>query len=165
MGTTLIVGVLQQDYLILGHIGDSRAYLLRDDTLSQITKDHSMLQEQIDAGLITPEQAPFAANKNLVTRAVGVGPFVDTEIHEHAIEAGDIYLFCSDGLSDMISTEAMLQVLRNHNISLTSRAQTLIDAANAAGGRDNISVLLIQAHPGSERSGLAMQLGKLFSKK
>ena len=165
MGTTLVVGVLQQDHLILGHIGDSRAYLLRGETFTQITKDHSMLQEQIDAGLITPEQAPFAANKNLVTRAVGVAAFVDTEIHEHAIAAGDIYLFCSDGLSDMISASSMAQVLRNHNISLQSRAQTLIDAANAAGGRDNISVLLIQAHPGSEKSSLAAQLGKLFSKK
>jgi protein phosphatase len=96
---------------------------------------------------------------------VGVGPYVDTEICEHAIEVGDIYLFCSDGLSDMIATETMAQVLRNHNISLSSRAQTLIDAANAAGGRDNISVLLIQAHPCSEKSGLATQLGKLFSKK
>ena len=165
MGTTLVVGVLQNEHFVIGHIGDSRAYLLRGDTLKLITKDHSMLQEQIDAGLITPEQAPFAANKNLVTRAVGVAAFVDTEIHEHAIAAGDIYLFCSDGLSDMISASSMAQVLRNHNISLQSRAQTLIDAANAAGGRDNISVLLIQAHPGSEKSGLAAQLGKLFSKK
>ena len=165
MGTTLVVGVLQQDHLILGHIGDSRAYLLRGEAFSQITKDHSMLQEQIDAGLITPEQAPFAANKNLVTRAVGVGAFVDTEIHEHPITAGDIFLFCSDGLSDMISADTMAQMLKNHNISLQSRAQALIDAANAAGGRDNISVLLIQAHPGSEKSGLATQLGKLFSKK
>ncbi|MFI0545311.1 MAG: Stp1/IreP family PP2C-type Ser/Thr phosphatase [Brachymonas sp.] len=165
MGTTLVVGMLQQNHFIIGHIGDSRAYLLRAEVLQQITKDHSMLQEQIDAGLITPEQAPFAANKNLVTRAVGVGPFVDVEIHEHPIEVGDVFMFCSDGLSDMVSQDSMQEVLRNHNISLQSRAQNLIDAANAAGGRDNISVLMVQALPGTEKSGFAQQLGKLFSKK
>lgn len=165
MGTTLVVGILQQNYFIIGHIGDSRAYLLRHDELQQITKDHSMLQEQIDAGLITPEQAPFAAHRNLVTRAVGVAAFVDTDIREHAVEVGDIFMFCSDGLSDMIGQDSMAQVLRNHNISLQSRAQALIDAANAAGGRDNISVLLVEAVPGAEKAGLATQLGKLFSKK
>ncbi len=165
MGTTLVVGVLQPDYFIIGHIGDSRAYRLREGVLEQITKDHSMLQEQIDAGLITPEQAPFAANKNLVTRAVGVAPFVETEIHEHEVAVGDIFMFCSDGLSDMVSHDSMAEVLRNHNNSLQSRAQSLIDAANEAGGRDNISVLLIEAVAGAEKRGLASHLSKIFSKK
>ena len=163
MGTTLVVGVLQNEHFVIGHIGDSRAYLLRGDTLKLITKDHSMLQEQIDAGLITPEQAQFAANKNLVTRAVGVDAYVETEIHEHAVQAGDIFLFCSDGLNDMISDSEIAEVLKNRNISLQARASALIDAANAAGGRDNISVLLVHAQAETGKQRLAAHLSKIFS--
>lgn len=163
MGTTLVVGMLQQNHFIIGHIGDSRAYLLRAEVLQQITKDHSMLQEQIDAGLITPEQAQFAANKNLVTRAVGVDAYVETEIHEHAVQAGDIFLFCSDGLNDMISDSEIAEVLKNRNISLQARASALIDAANAAGGRDNISVLLVHAQAETGKQRLAAHLSKIFS--
>jgi len=99
MGTTLVVGVFQDDRLMLGHIGDSRCYRLRGTVLQQITKDHSLLQEQIDAGIITPEQALTALNKNLVTRALGVEDAVMLDVSEHRTEAGDLYLMCSDGLS------------------------------------------------------------------
>ena len=163
MGTTLVVGVIQNEHFVIGHIGDSRAYLLRGEVPKQITKDHSMLQEQIDAGLITPEQAQFAANKNLVTRAVGVDAYVDTEVHEHAIQSGDIFLFCSDGLNDMISDHEIAEVLKNSNISLQARASALVDAANAAGGRDNISVLLMHAQAKTGKQRLASQLSKIFS--
>jgi len=165
MGTTLVVGILHQNHFVVGHIGDSRAYRLRQDQLQQITKDHSMLQEQIDAGLITLEQAQFAANKNLVTRAVGVGAYVDTELNDYEVEAGDLYLFCSDGLSDMIADSVIADLLRNRNNSLQARAAALVDAANAAGGRDNISVLLIEAQASPAGQGLMAQLGKLFSSK
>src|SRR3954465_10761293 len=144
MGTTLVLGVFQDGRLLLGHIGDSRCYRLRGTELAQITKDHSLLQEQMDAGLITPEQAAVSTNKNLVTRALGVEDAVMLEVNEHRVEPGDIYLMCSDGLSDMVDDAGIAQILQGDG-SLDDKAVRLIDAANANGGRDNISVLLAQA--------------------
>ena len=111
MGTTLVLGVFQDDRLMLGHIGDSRCYRLRAGDLAQITKDHSLLQEQLDAGLITSEQAATSRNKNLVTRALGIEDAVLLEIHEHRVEPGDIYMMCSDGLSDMVDDEGFAKFL------------------------------------------------------
>lgn len=144
MGTTLVVAVFRDSRLLLGHIGDSRAYRWRAGTLEQITRDHSLLQEQIDAGLITPEQAAVSNNKNLVTRAVGVEDTVLLETHLHQTLPGDWVLMCSDGLSDMLDDDEIAAVLRGHD-SLPAAAEALIDAANDAGGRDNISVILAQA--------------------
>ena len=143
MGTTLVVGVFRETRLLLGHVGDSRGYRLRAGRLMQITHDHSLLQEQIDAGLITPEQAAFSANKNLVTRAVGVEDTVLLETHLHEVMPGDIYLLCSDGLSDMLDDETIAQLLQSCE-SLPEAASALIDAANDAGGKDNISVVLVR---------------------
>ena len=148
MGTTLVVAVLRDDRLLLGHVGDSRCYRLRAGKLQQITRDHSLLQEQIDAGLITPEQAAFSANKNLVTRAVGVEDSVLLETHQHDVQAGDVYLMCSDGLSDMLDDAGIAQVLQAHD-SLEAGSRALIDAANDAGGKDNISVILVRASGGA----------------
>jgi protein phosphatase len=160
MGTTLVVGVFRDTRLVLGHIGDSRCYRLRDNILMQITKDHSLLQEQIDAGLLTPEQAQTAPNKNLVTRALGVEDAVLLEINEHQVEADDIYLMCSDGLSDMIQDGAIEKILQN-GTSMTQMAAELITSANDNGGHDNISVLLTQASGTTEkRSFVARLLGK-----
>ena len=153
MGTTLVVGVFQDGRLMLGHIGDSRCYRLRGGQFEQITKDHSLLQEQMDAGLITPEQAATSTNKNLVTRALGVEDAVLLEVNEHKVEPGDVYLMCSDGLSDMLDDDAIAQVLSGEG-SLDQKTVQLIDAANANGGRDNISVLLAQASSGSRKRGL-----------
>jgi protein phosphatase len=153
MGTTLVVGVFQDGRLMLGHIGDSRCYRLRSGQLEQITKDHSLLQEQMDAGLITPEQAATSTNKNLVTRALGVEDAVLLEVNEHRVEPGDLYLMCSDGLSDMLDDEAIAQILSSEG-SLEQKSVQLIDAANANGGRDNISVLLALANSGSRKRGL-----------
>lgn len=153
MGTTLVVGVFQDGRLMLGHIGDSRCYRLRHNNLEQITKDHSLLQEQMDAGLITPEQAATSTNKNLVTRALGVEDAVLLEVNEHRVEPGDLYLMCSDGLSDMLDDDAIAQILVGDG-SLEQKTVQLIDAANANGGRDNISVLLAQANSGSKKRGL-----------
>jgi len=141
MGTTLVVGVFREGRLLIGHVGDSRGYRLRGGRLTQITHDHSLLQEQIDSGLITPEQAAFSANKNLVTRAVGVEDTVLLETHMHDVLPGDTYLLCSDGLSDMLDDESISQLLQSCD-SLTEGAAALIDAANDAGGKDNISVVL-----------------------
>ena len=141
MGTTLVVGVFRDSRLLMGHVGDSRAYRLRASRLSQITHDHSLLQEQIDSGLITPEQAAFSANKNLVTRAVGVEDTVLLETHLHDVLPGDTFLLCSDGLSDMLDDESIAQLLIGA-VTLPEAAGALIAAANDAGGKDNISVVL-----------------------
>ena len=153
MGTTLVVGVFRETRLLLGHVGDSRGYRLRAGRLTQITHDHSLLQEQIDAGLITAEQAAFSANKNLVTRAVGVEDTVLLETHQHDVLPGDIYLLCSDGLTDMLDDETIAQVLLRCEL-LPEAATALIDAANDAGGKDNISVVLarVRGSSGSARS-------------
>ncbi len=144
MGTTLVVALFRDTRLLVGHVGDSRAYRLRGGRLQQITRDHSLLQEQIDAGLITPEQAAFSANKNLVTRAVGVEDTVLLETHQHDVQAGDLYLLCSDGLSDMLDDGAIAQILQSQE-SLDAACRALVDAANDAGGKDNISVILVRA--------------------
>ncbi|MES2189998.1 MAG: Stp1/IreP family PP2C-type Ser/Thr phosphatase [Pseudomonadota bacterium] len=160
MGTTLVVGVFQDDRLMLGHIGDSRCYRLRGTEFQQITKDHSLLQEQIDAGLITPEQALTSLNKNLVTRALGVEDTVMVEVNEHRVEDGDVYLMCSDGLSDMVNNAVISGIMQGDG-SLEQKAKQLIAAANEAGGRDNISVLLAQARQASVKRGLlSRMLGK-----
>ncbi|MBT9489077.1 MAG: Stp1/IreP family PP2C-type Ser/Thr phosphatase [Rubrivivax sp.] len=151
MGTTLVVAVFRDGRLLVGHVGDSRAYRLRAGRLQQITRDHSLLQEQIDAGLITPEQAAFSANKNLVTRAVGVEDTVLLETHQHEVLPGDLYLLCSDGLSDMLDDGAIAQVLQAHE-GLDAGCKALIEAANDAGGKDNISVILVRAAGGTSTS-------------
>jgi protein phosphatase len=157
MGTTLVVGVFQDGRVLLGHIGDSRCYRLRAGELAQITKDHSLLQEQMDAGLITPEQAAVSTNKNLVTRALGVEDAVLLEVNEHRVEPGDIYLMCSDGLSDMVDDPDIAGILRGEG-SLEDKAVRLIDAANGNGGRDNISVLLAQADAEAKKRGFISRL-------
>jgi len=153
MGTTLVVGVFRETRLLLGHVGDSRCYRMRAGRLTQITHDHSLLQEQIDAGLITAEQAAFSANKNLVTRAVGVEDTVLLETHQHDVLPGDIYVLCSDGLTDMLDDETIAQLLQRCEL-LPEAATALIDAANDAGGKDNISVVLarVRGSSGAARS-------------
>jgi protein phosphatase len=152
MGTTLVVGVFRDGRLLMGHVGDSRAYRLRAGRLTQITHDHSLLQEQIDAGLITVEQAAFSSNKNLVTRAVGVEDSVLLETHLHDLMPGDLYLLCSDGLSDMLNDEAISAMMQACE-SLDTMASALVNAANDAGGKDNISVILVRAIGESTSSG------------
>lgn len=157
MGTTLVVALFQSSTLILGHIGDSRCYRMRGGAMLQITKDHSLLQEQIDAGLLTPEQAALSPNKNLVTRALGVEDAVLLDLTEHQVLPGDVYLMCSDGLSDMIDDATIAKILQN-GLSLEQMAQQLVALANANGGRDNITVLLTQALVAVEKRGLISRL-------
>lgn len=160
MGTTLVVGVFLGEILLVGHIGDSRCYRLREGVLEQITKDHSLLQEQIDAGLITLAQAANSSIKNLVTRALGVEGQVVLEVNEHTVLPGDLYMMCSDGLSDMVDAPAIAKIL-SLEVELEVVAEELIAAANANGGRDNISVLLAVAADSAEKRGLiARLLGK-----
>ena len=157
MGTTLVVAVFRDAKVLLGHIGDSRCYRLRGGEMVQITKDHSLLQEQIDAGLLTVEQAATSSHKNLVTRALGVEDAVMLEINEHAVESGDLYLMCSDGLSDMVN-DAEIETILGLQASMAQKADRLIALANELGGRDNISVLLVQAGAADKRRGLISRL-------
>jgi serine/threonine protein phosphatase PrpC len=144
MGTTLVAAVFHDDRVTVGHIGDSRMYRLREGVFSTVTKDHSLLQEQIDSGMITPEQARHSQNRNLVTRALGVDPVVETEIHEYAVQPGDLYLLCSDGLNDMVEDDEIEMTLEALGANLKLCAEQLVQMANDNGGRDNVSVILVR---------------------
>ena len=144
MGTTLVVCLFYDNFVTVGHVGDSRLYRLRDDIFEQVTRDHSLLQEQIDSGLISKEDARSSNNRNLVTRAVGIDPDVETEIHTYDVQEGDIFVLCSDGLNDMIEDEEIQMTLIALRSNLELTAQQLVQAANDAGGRDNISVMLVR---------------------
>ena len=157
MGTTLVVGVFQPSSLVLGHIGDSRCYCWRHGSLRQLTRDHSMLQEQVDAGVLTMEQAARAPGKNLLTRALGIKEAMPIDIQEVAVQAGDLYLLCSDGLTEMLSDGDIAQIL-GMDASLERLARTLVAQANALGGRDNVTVLLARAYSRSERPNLVSKL-------
>ena len=152
MGTTVVVAFCHHDKLLVAHVGDSRVYQYRSNHLLQITHDHSVLQAQIDAGLISEEQAQYSPIKNLITRAVGAQGEVEVEIHEHDILQGDIYLLCSDGLTDMLNHDEIQDILRLHVDNLKLCSQLLIDAANDKGGRDNISVVLLKVSKLERRS-------------
>jgi protein phosphatase len=144
MGTTLVMAQFHDDRMTVAHIGDSRLYRLRGAEFVQLTRDHSLLQEQIDSGLISREDARHAQNKNLVTRALGVDPVVEAEIHDHATAPGDIYLLCSDGLNDMVDDEEIALTLQTLSANLSLCATQLVQMANDNGGRDNISVILVR---------------------
>ena len=157
MGTTLVVAVFQGSKMLLGHIGDSRCYRLRAGAFEQITKDHSLLQEQIDAGLLTLEQAANSTYKNLVTRALGVDDTVLLDLSEFEVQPGDLYVMCSDGLSDMVDDAEIANIVDGEQ-TMDEKSDALIDAANRHGGRDNISVLLVQVGNGGEKLGLIRRL-------
>jgi len=144
MGTTLVSTVFFQNRVSIGHIGDSRCYRLRADKFEQLTHDHSLLQEQIDSGMLTAEQAKFSLNKNLVTRALGIEAIVPADIAEYRVEADDVYLMCSDGLTDMVEPDMVREIVTAKRIDLAEAAAELIDVANQNGGRDNISVILVR---------------------
>ena len=142
MGTTLVVGVFADNKLITGHIGDSRMYRLRDKVLTQLTIDHSLIQEQLSSGEITPAQAKESNNKNLVTRALGIDPEVPLELHQHEVQIGDTYLLCSDGLTEMVNDEEIRIMLLEAGANVDRASVNLIRFANEKGGKDNISVVI-----------------------
>jgi len=152
MGTTLVASLFYDNRVLVAHLGDSRMYLLRDAGLRQVTRDHSLLQEQIDSGLLTVEQAKNAQHKNLVTKALGIDPSVEPEIHEYPTRPGDIYLLCSDGLCDMVEDDEIGATLQALGGNLKLAAQQLVQMANDNGGRDNVSVILVRVlreYPGA----------------
>ncbi len=161
MGTTLVTAVFTDNRVCVGHVGDSRLYRLRGEIFQQLTEDHSLLNEQLKSGLITPEQAKVSNNKNLVTRALGIDPVIDLELHEYDVQPGDVYLLCSDGLSDLVEDEEIQLTLTALSANLELAAHQLVQMANDNGGKDNISVILVRAlkpFP-AERSWLERLLG------
>ena len=144
MGTTIVAAVFFANRVSIGHIGDSRCYRLRGEKFEQLTHDHSLLQEQIDSGQITPEQAKYSLNKNLVTRALGIEAIVPADISEYRVEANDVYLLCSDGLTDMVDPEVVHSIVDDKRPDLAEAAAELVELANQNGGRDNISVVLVR---------------------
>jgi len=163
MGTTLVVCHFYDDFVTVAHIGDSRLYRLRGEAMEQVTRDHSLLQEQLDSGLITPEEAKLSQNKNLVTRALGIDPTVDPEVHVYETQVDDTYLLCSDGLSDMVEDEEIRLTLMTLRSNPNLTVQQLVQAANDNGGRDNISAMLIRvAEPFGVPRGWVARLKALF---
>ena len=161
MGTTLVVCLFYDNKVLVAHLGDSRLYRKRGEDFRQVTRDHSLLQEQIDSGLISAEQAKHAHHKNLVTRALGIDPSVDPEIHEYDAAPGDLYLLCSDGLCDMVDDDTIGTTLREFGANLELAAQQLVQMANDNGGRDNVSVILVRVV--REYPGPRGVVGKLFA--
>lgn len=144
MGTTIVACMFYNDKVSIAHVGDSRAYRLRGGQLDQVTLDHSLLQELVDRGFYSAEEAQRSTNRNYVTRALGVEPTVEVEVHEYEVLPDDIYLLCSDGLPDMVEDEDIHLTISTFNDSLDVVGQQLVDLANDHGGRDNVSVMLAQ---------------------
>jgi len=144
MGTTLVAALFYDNKVTVAHIGDSRLYRLRGEEFAAMTRDHSLLQEQIDRGLISAEEARHSMNRNLVTRALGVDPEVEVEIRDFPLQVGDIYLLCSDGLNDMVDDGEIGATLLGLASNIELAAARLVQKANDNGGRDNISVILVK---------------------
>jgi protein phosphatase len=145
MGTTVVAALFYDNRVSIAHVGDSRLYRQRGSEISQVTMDHSLLQELVDRGFYSLEEAQRAANKNYVTRALGVEPQVEVEVQEHPVDKGDIFILCSDGLSDMVEDEDIRLTISTFGANLDTVAMQLIQLANENGGRDNVSVVLAQA--------------------
>lgn len=144
MGSTVVAAVFHDDGLCVAHVGDSRLYRLRDGRLQLLTEDHSVVQELLNRGLLTPEQARQSVSKNLVTRALGVDVRVQPDLSVHVTEPGDLYLLCSDGLNDVLTDMQIESLLVAHGANPDAAARRLVDAVNQAGGPDNISVILVR---------------------
>lgn len=144
MGATLVFAVLLADRIFVGHLGDSRAYRYRDGRLEQLTRDHCWVDEQIAQGALQIDALLDTRFKNIVTRALGIDDEIDLEVHEHDARPADIFLLCSDGLTDMLD-DGQIELLLRSDGDLLSRTERLIALANEKGGKDNISVILMRA--------------------
>jgi len=149
MGTTLVLASCIGNEAIVANIGDSRLYLVNDDAMTQITRDHSLVEEMVTLGGIDREMARNHPDKNIITRAVGVKEKVAADFFEVDLTKGDKLLLCSDGLTNMLRDEEIYQIIQN-NKELEQAAKALVDAANENGGRDNIAVVLVEPFGGQE---------------
>lgn len=163
MGTTIVACMFYDNKVSVAHVGDSRAYRLRSGQFEQLTMDHSLLQELVDRGFYSAEEAQRSTNRNYVTRALGVEPTVEVEVHEYDVLPDDVYLLCSDGLPDMVEDEDIHLTISTFNDSLDVVGKQLIELANDHGGRDNVSVMLAQVVASfAARKGLFVKLANLF---
>ncbi len=147
MGTTCTVAYVAEEEVVIAHVGDSRAYLLRDGELTRLTRDHSLVGELLDRGKVTEEEAMTHPQRSVITRAVGPEPTVKVDAERLAARPGDIYLLCSDGLTDMVDPEIVHSIVDGKREELPQAAAELVDLANTNGGRDNISVILVRVPP------------------
>jgi len=163
MGTTLVAAMFYDNKISIAHVGDSRAYRLRNNQFEQLTLDHSLLQELVDRGFYSEEEAQRSTNRNYVTRALGVEPTVEVELQEYDVLPDDIYLLCSDGLPDMVEDEDIHLTISTFSASLNVVSEHLVQLANEHGGRDNVSVQLAQVVDSfAVKKGLLAKLSGLF---
>jgi protein phosphatase len=163
MGTTLVAAMFYDNKISIAHVGDSRAYRLRNEKFEQLTMDHSLLQELVDRGFYSEEEAQRSTNRNYVTRALGVEPSVEVEVQEYEVLPDDIYLLCSDGLPDMVEDEDIHLTISTFNASLDVVGEQLVQLANEHGGRDNVSVQLAQVLDSfAAKKSLLAKLTSLF---
>jgi protein phosphatase len=146
MGTTVTAALVDAEAgtVVIGHVGDSRAYLYRDGALEQLTTDHSLVVELVESGILTPEEAERHPQRSAITRAVGTEPTVDVDAFSVDAEPGDLYLICSDGLTDMLTADEVEDMIERTGADPTQTAQGLVAAANERGGEDNITVVLFE---------------------
>ena len=151
MGTTVVCGVCRGGMLQYAHVGDSRIYLFHGHSICQLTKDHSIVQELVEQGSITAEEAAFNPRKNLITRALGVGPQVEVDFGEIVLSPGDILVLCTDGLSNYVTVDEMEEIIQN--TGFYNMADALVNRALEAGGLDNVTVLLAKCEATEENNG------------
>src|ERR671934_2088853 len=144
MGTTMTVALLEDGRVRIGHVGDSRAYLIRDGELVQLTDDHSLVGELVRSGKLTPEDAESHPQRSVITRVLGTDPEVDVDTATVETRAGDLFLLCSDGLYSMVGNDRILQLVERHRGDLDAAAKALVAAANKVGGEDNITVVAFE---------------------
>jgi PPM family protein phosphatase len=149
MGTTVTVALVEGDEVVLGHVGDSRAYRFRAGELEQLTEDHSLVQELLKDGRLTPEEARVHPQQAVITRALGTDPDVDVDTFRVDARPGDVFLLCSDGLSGMVGDEIIRDLVDQNRDDLDAVTRALVDAANAGGGEDNITVVCFEVGDGS----------------
>ncbi|MGH7617694.1 MAG: Stp1/IreP family PP2C-type Ser/Thr phosphatase [Gemmatimonadaceae bacterium] len=154
MGTTASVLIVSGTRYMIGQVGDSRVYLLRDGALQQLTKDHSYVQEQVDAGFLTPEQARYHPYSNVITRCVGASPDVQPDIYQGEVRLGDLFLVASDGLTGMVD-DRRLQMLLMSRAEPDRKVHSLISEANGRGGLDNITAIVVQVAPEDDGAATA----------
>jgi protein phosphatase len=141
MGTTMTVALVEEMTVAIGHVGDSRAYLVRDEQMEQLTDDHSLVNELLKSGRLSEEEAHVHPQRSVITRAVGTDPDVDVDGFTIEAEEGDVFLLCSDGLTDMVSDEEILELVHSHRDDLDKAVKALVTAANRGGGEDNITAV------------------------
>jgi PPM family protein phosphatase len=152
MGTTMTVALVEDDKVAIGHVGDSRAYLIRDGRLEQLTDDHSLVAELVRSGRLTPEEAETHPQRSVITRALGTDADVDVDTFSVVAAPGDLFLLCSDGLTSMVDDGTILEAVQRHRDNLKAAAKALVTAANRGGGEDNITVVFFEV-AGAEEPG------------